>query len=70
MWGETDWEIGMDMYPLRKSGESERVTVRKARGLQIEEIGCKCQEFFIALLSGRRKQATSVKIFSPFSIQA
>ena len=28
---------------------TERVTVRKARGLQMEEIGCKCQEFFIPL---------------------
>ena len=25
---------------------SERVTGRKARGLQMEEIGCKCQTFF------------------------
>ena len=24
----------------------ERVTGRKARGLQMEEIGCKCQTFF------------------------
>ena len=24
----------------------ERVTRRKARGLQMEEIGCKCQTFF------------------------
>ena len=44
---------------------TERVTGRKARGLQMEKIGCKCQVFFIALLSGRRKQATSVKIFPP-----
>ena len=29
----------------------ERVTGRKARGLQIEEIGCKCQTF-LSLLSG------------------
>ena len=34
MWGETDWDIEMDMYPLRKSGENERVTGRKSRGLQ------------------------------------
>ena len=59
MWGETDWEIGMDMYPLRKSGESERVTVRKARGLQTEEIACKCQTF-LPLLSGRRKRTSDI----------
>ena len=34
---------------------SERVTDRKARGLQMEEIGCKCQTFFISPLSCRRK---------------
>ena len=41
---------------LRVGGERiERVTGRKARGLQMEEIGCQCQTFF-SLLSGRRKQ--------------
>ena len=30
----------------------------KARGLQMEEIGCKCQTSFISLLSGRRKQTS------------
>ena len=34
----------------------DRVTGRKARGLQREETGCKCQTFFLSLLSGRRKQ--------------
>ena len=38
-------------------GESERVTGKKARGLQMEEIGCKCQTF-LSLLSGRRKQTS------------
>ena len=33
----------------------ERVTGRKARGLQTEEIGCKCQTF-LSLLSSKRKQ--------------
>ena len=33
----------------------ERVTGRKAGGLQMERIGCKCQTFFLSLLSGRRK---------------
>ena len=46
---------------------SERVTGRKARGLQMEERGCKCQTFFTSLLSGRRKQTAAV--FSPFSTQ-
>ena len=38
----------------------ERVTGRKVRGLQTEEIACKCQTFFISLLSGRRKQTTVI----------
>ena len=46
----------------------EMATGRKVRGLQMEEIGCKCQTFFISFLSGRRKQTTSVRYF-PFSIQ-
>ena len=41
----------------------ERVTGRKARGLQMEEIGCKCPTFFISLLSSRRKETTSVIFF-------
>ena len=32
---------------------SETVTGRKARGLQREEIGYKCQTFFLSLLSSR-----------------
>ena len=32
---------------------------RKARDLQMKEIGCKCQTLFISLLSGRRRQTTS-----------
>ena len=42
---------------------SERVTGRKARGLQTEEIGCKCQTF-LSLLSGKRKQTRDVFSFS------
>ena len=38
---------------------SERITGRKARGLQTEEIGCKCQTF-LSLLSGRRKQTSDI----------
>ena len=41
----------------------ERVTGRKIRVLQTEEIGCKCQTFFISPLSSRRKQTTSVRYF-------
>ena len=37
----------------------ERVTGRKARGLQMEEIACKCQTF-LSLLSGRRKQTNNI----------
>ena len=47
---------------------SERVTGRKAVGLQMGEIGFKCQAFFLSLLRARRKQTTSV-LFFPFSIQ-
>ena len=43
------------------NGPDERVTGKKARGLQMEEIGCKCQTFFISLISSRRKQ----RIISP-----
>ena len=46
----------------KKTSHYERVTGRKGRGFQKEEIGCKCQIFFISLLSGRRKQ-TSVIFF-------
>ena len=35
----------------------ERVTGRKARGLQMEEIGCKCQTFFN--LSLKRQEETN-----------
>ena len=38
--------------PKRKEG-NERITDRKARGLQMEEIGCKCQTCFISLSSSR-----------------
>ena len=38
---------------------SERITGRKARVLQTEEIGCKCQTF-LSLLSGRRKQTSDI----------
>ena len=37
----------------------ERATGRKARGLQTEEISCKCQTF-LSLLSRRRKQTSNI----------
>ena len=40
-------------------GEDERVTGRKARGLQTEEIACKCLTF-LSLLSSRRKQTSDI----------
>ena len=48
--------------PKRKGG-NERVTGRKARGLQKEEIVCKCQTF-LSLLSGRGKQTNNIFLFS------
>ena len=38
---------------------TERVTGRKARGLQTEETGCKCLTF-LSLLSGRKKQTSDI----------
>jgi len=49
--------------PLPIFFNTERVTGRKAKGLQIEKTGCKHQTCFLFLSSGRRKQTTSV-IFS------
>ena len=43
--------------------QNERVTGRKARGLQMEEIGCKYQTFF-SVLSSRRKQTSDMFSFS------
>ena len=37
---------------------------RKARGLQTEGVGCKCQTFFLSLISCRKNQTTSVICFS------
>ena len=44
---------------LQYCGHLERVTGRKAGGLQKEEIACKCQIFF-SLLSSRRKQTNNI----------
>ena len=35
-------------FDLHFPDDYERVTGRKARGLQMEEIGCKCQTFFLS----------------------
>ena len=45
-----------DWFPLGWTG-CERVTDRKARGLQMEEIGCKCQTLFY--LSLKRQEETN-----------
>ena len=44
-------------------GQLQRVTGRKSRGLQREEIDCKCQTF-LSLLRGRRKQTGDTFSFS------
>jgi len=41
----------------------DRVTGRKARGLQVEEIACQCQTF-LSLSSSRRKQTSDIFSFS------
>ena len=51
--GNSDWEKS-HRYIC-----TERVTGRKARGLQMEEMACKCQTF-LSLLSGRRKQTSNI----------
>ena len=48
---------------LREWPGNERVTGRKARGLQMEEIACKCL-IFLSPLSGRRKQTSDIFSFS------
>ena len=54
----------------RSPGEghvNERVTGRNARGLQTEEIGCKCQTFFSLFL--KWQEETNGLYFFPFSVQ-
>ena len=45
-------------YSKEFTSGSERVIGRRARGFQTEEIGFKCQTFFISPLSSRRKQVS------------
>ena len=47
------------IFKILKDDAIERVTGRKARGLQTEEIGCK-RETFLSLLSSRRKQTSNI----------
>ena len=54
--------VGHDLETEKQQFHCERVTGRKARGLQTEEVGCKRQTGFLSLLSSRRKQ-TSVILF-------
>ena len=54
----TNVNLAMQME-FSYANSTERVTGRKARGLQTEERGCKCQTFF-SLLSGRRKQTSDM----------
>ena len=60
----TDINLGSEPFLGTRYPNTERVTGRKARGLQTEEISSKCQTLFLSLLSSRRKQ-TSVMFFSP-----
>ena len=46
---------------IRDAGE--RVTGRKARGPQAEEIGCKCQTFFLSLKL--QEETNKCRIFFP-----
>ena len=48
-----------DIWSMARLHPLERVTGRKARGLQMDEIGCKCQTFF-SLLRDRRKQTSDI----------
>ena len=48
--------------------DNERVTGRKARGFQTEEIDCKCQTFF-SLLSGRRKRTSNIFFPSLYKVK-
>ena len=42
--------------PKKSIRDDERVAGRKVRGLQMEEIGCKCQTF---LISFKRQEETN-----------
>ena len=70
-----DWFVDIEesLYPWDKAHlvmihDLERVTGRKARGLQTEEIGCKCQTF-LSVLSGRRKQTSDIYFSSLYKFK-
>ena len=46
--------------------QCDRVTGRKARSLQTEEIGCKCQAFSLSLSLKRQEETNKCQIFSLF----
>ena len=50
--------------PDRGEEASKRITGRKARGLQMEEIGCKCQTFFSLSLKWQEETNSLWKCFS------
>ena len=58
-WRKGNKTRGILGVSLLINGPDERVTGRKARGLQMEEIGCKCQTF-LSLLISRRKQTSEI----------
>ena len=62
-WRKGNKTRGILGVSLLINGPDERVIGRKARGLQMEEIGCKCQTFFISLISSRRKQTSDTFFF-------
>ena len=47
------------MNVIKRQKDRERVTGRKARGLQMEEVGCSVKTF-LSLLRGRRKQTSDI----------
>ena len=60
---KVDLKLNIQKTKIMASGPIERVTGRKARDLQMEEIACKCQTF-LSLLRGRRKQTRDIFSFS------
>ena len=55
--------LGIVLWVRQDTG-LERVTGRKARGLQTEKIGCKCQTFFF-YLSLKRRQGQPTPVLLP-----
>ena len=58
----------IDIYLPTSKLTNERVTGRKARGLQTEETGCKCQTFLISL-KRRRKQTSDIFFPSLYKVK-